>query len=73
MPWERSGKMVVLRQLLRLWKEGGHRVLLFAQTRQVSEGSRAAPFFTVHLCRLHLFDPLTSTCLLFYWYALANS
>jgi DNA excision repair protein ERCC-6 len=27
--------MVVLRQLLRLWREGGHRVLLFCQTRQM--------------------------------------
>jgi DNA excision repair protein ERCC-6 len=35
LPWERSGKMAVLKQLLELWKEGGHRVLVFSQTRQM--------------------------------------
>ena len=33
--WRRSGKMIVVESLLRLWKEQGHRVLLFSQTRQV--------------------------------------
>ena len=35
LPWERSGKMVVLQQLLKLWQSGGHRVLVFSQTRQM--------------------------------------
>lgn len=35
LPYAWSGKMVVLRQLLRLWHEQNHRVLLFAQTRQM--------------------------------------
>lgn len=35
LPHERSGKMKVLKQLLELWKEGNHRVLLFSQTRQM--------------------------------------
>ncbi|GAB5590463.1 DNA repair protein rhp26 [Umbelopsis nana] len=32
---EKSGKMVVVRALLSLWKKEGHRVLLFSQTRQM--------------------------------------
>lgn len=32
---ERSGKLKVLNELLPLWKEQGHKVLLFAQTRQM--------------------------------------
>ncbi|CEI91751.1 hypothetical protein RMCBS344292_06032 [Rhizopus microsporus] len=32
---ERSGKMVVVRALLRMWKQQHHRVLLFCQTRQM--------------------------------------
>ncbi|KAG2174127.1 hypothetical protein INT43_004147 [Umbelopsis isabellina] len=32
---EKSGKMVVVRALLALWKKEGHRVLLFSQTRQM--------------------------------------
>lgn len=32
---ERSGKMKVVAQVLRVWKEQGHRVLLFAQTQQM--------------------------------------
>jgi DNA excision repair protein ERCC-6 len=35
LPYERSGKMKVLRQLLELWKEGKHKVLVFSQTRQM--------------------------------------
>ena len=31
--WRRSGKMVVIESLLRLWKDQGHRVLLFSQTK----------------------------------------
>lgn len=32
---ERSGKMKVIIQVLKVWKEQGHRVLLFAQTQQM--------------------------------------
>eukprot|EP00054_Salpingoeca_dolichothecata_P025480 m.178669 g.178669 ORF g.178669 m.178669 type:complete len:1122 (-) comp25371_c0_seq1:29-3394(-) len=35
LPWQRSGKMIVVEQLLRLWHENHHRVLLFAQTKQM--------------------------------------
>lgn len=34
--WKRSGKMTVVRSLLKIWKKQGHRVLLFTQSRQVS-------------------------------------
>lgn len=33
--WKRSGKLIVVESLLRLWKEQNHKVLLFSQTRQV--------------------------------------
>lgn len=33
--WKRSGKLVVVDSLLKLWKRQDHRVLLFTQTRQV--------------------------------------
>jgi len=33
--WKRSGKMMVVESLLRLWKKQGHKVLLFTQSRQV--------------------------------------
>ena len=33
--WRRSGKMVVVESLLRLWREQGHRVLLFSQTKMM--------------------------------------
>ncbi|KAJ8440817.1 hypothetical protein Cgig2_000705 [Carnegiea gigantea] len=32
---ERSGKMKVVTQVLKMWKEQGHRVLLFSQTQQM--------------------------------------
>eukprot|EP00903_Cladosiphon_okamuranus_P019263 g17709.t1 len=32
---QRSGKLLVLQQILPLWREQGHRVLLFSQTRQM--------------------------------------
>ncbi|KAI9322570.1 SNF2 family N-terminal domain-containing protein [Dichotomocladium elegans] len=32
---EKSGKLVVVRALLKLWKTQGHKVLLFSQTRQM--------------------------------------
>jgi DNA excision repair protein ERCC-6 len=35
---DRSGKLLVLQQVLRMWHQQGHRVLVFAQTRQVSVG-----------------------------------
>ncbi|KAM9847677.1 DNA excision repair protein ERCC-6 [Aulostomus maculatus] len=33
--WKRSGKLVVVESLLRLWFKQGHRVLLFTQSRQM--------------------------------------
>ena len=33
--WRRSGKMVVVESLLRLWSDQGHRVLLFSQTKMM--------------------------------------
>ncbi|XP_076626769.1 uncharacterized protein LOC143344522 [Colletes latitarsis] len=33
--WKRSGKMVVVRSLLKIWKKQGHRVLVFTQGRQM--------------------------------------
>ena len=33
--WKRSGKMIVVQSLLKLWKQQDHRVLLFSQSRQV--------------------------------------
>ena len=32
---DRSGKLIVVRELLRLWIREGHRVLLFSQSRQM--------------------------------------
>lgn len=37
--WKRSGKLIVVESLLRLWFKQGHRVLLFTQSRQVSFSS----------------------------------
>ena len=36
---KRSGKMIVVEALLKMWQEQGHRVLLFSQTRQVRENA----------------------------------
>ncbi|KAJ8418177.1 hypothetical protein AAFF_G00138860 [Aldrovandia affinis] len=33
--WKRSGKLIVVESLLRLWHKQGHRVLLFTQSRQM--------------------------------------
>ncbi|XP_069741423.1 DNA excision repair protein ERCC-6 isoform X2 [Narcine bancroftii] len=33
--WKRSGKMIVVEALLKLWYKQGHRVLLFSQSRQM--------------------------------------
>ena len=35
--WRRSGKMVVVEALLKLWHQQGHRVLLFSQSAAVSQ------------------------------------
>uniref|UniRef100_A0A8C9TFT4 DNA excision repair protein ERCC-6 n=1 Tax=Scleropages formosus TaxID=113540 RepID=A0A8C9TFT4_SCLFO len=35
--WRRSGKLIVVESLLRLWYKQGHRVLLFTQSRQMLE------------------------------------
>ncbi|XP_048864390.1 DNA excision repair protein ERCC-6 isoform X2 [Brienomyrus brachyistius] len=35
--WRRSGKLIVVESLLRLWFKQGHRVLLFTQSRQMLE------------------------------------
>jgi DNA excision repair protein ERCC-6 len=34
--WTKSGKMIVVETLLKLWHAQGHKVLLFSQSRQVS-------------------------------------
>ena len=34
--WRRSGKLVVVEALLKLWHQQGHRVLLFSQSTAVS-------------------------------------
>jgi len=34
--WRKSGKMVVVETLLKLWHKQGHKVLLFTQSRQVN-------------------------------------
>lgn len=36
--WKRSGKLMVVESLLRLWFKQDHRVLLFTQSRQVRGG-----------------------------------
>ncbi|KAG9470575.1 hypothetical protein GDO78_017340 [Eleutherodactylus coqui] len=33
--WKRSGKMIVVQSLLKIWQRQGHRVLLFTQSRQM--------------------------------------
>ncbi|KAJ1720370.1 DNA repair protein rhp26 [Coemansia erecta] len=33
--WKKSGKLTVVRVLLRMWKPQGHKVLIFCQTRQM--------------------------------------
>nr|XP_034993651.1 DNA excision repair protein ERCC-6 isoform X2 [Zootoca vivipara] len=33
--WKRSGKMIVVESLLKIWHKQGHRVLLFSQSRQM--------------------------------------
>ncbi|XP_071941445.1 DNA excision repair protein ERCC-6-like [Antedon mediterranea] len=33
--WKRSGKMIVIESLLKIWKEQNHKVLLFSQSKQM--------------------------------------
>ena len=33
--YKRSGKMIVVRSLLKLWREQGHRALLFSQSKMM--------------------------------------
>jgi DNA excision repair protein ERCC-6 len=33
--WKRSGKMIVIESLLKIWNKQRHKVLLFSQSRQV--------------------------------------
>nr|XP_002736872.2 PREDICTED: DNA excision repair protein ERCC-6-like [Saccoglossus kowalevskii] len=33
--WKKSGKLIVIESLLKLWKKQGHRVLLFTQSKQM--------------------------------------
>lgn len=35
--WKKSGKMIVVEALLKMWKKQGHRVLLFTQSVKVSK------------------------------------
>ena len=44
--WKRSGKLIVVESLLKLWKGQKHRVLLFSQTRQVSRVHQLFPIFS---------------------------
>lgn len=45
----RSGKMIVVEALLKMWHEQGHRVLLFSQTRQVSRGCYSVETSLLHV------------------------
>lgn len=52
--WRRSGKMVVVESLLKLWKAQDHRALLFTQTKQV----RVGPGDNVCMCGSVFLPPL---------------
>ena len=52
--WRRSGKMVVVESLLKLWKAQDHRALLFTQTKQV----RVRPGYNVCTCGSVFLPPL---------------
>lgn len=41
--WKRSGKLIVVESLLKIWHKQSHRVLLFTQSRQVSVRDKVAP------------------------------
>ena len=61
--WKRSGKMVVVETLLRLWKQQGQRVLLFTQSKQVCS-------FNPKLCDFlnYINDAMNMFLLLIYYY-----
>lgn len=40
--WKRSGKAIVVEALLKIWKRQEHKVLLFSQSRQVSDSKPGA-------------------------------
>ena len=44
--WKRSGKMIVVESLLKIWKKQDHKVLLFTQSRQVGR-LHAFSFFII--------------------------
>ena len=49
----RSGKMIVVETLLKLWEKQGHKVLLFTQSRLVSDALLVAMdtlFLWIHCC-----------------------
>lgn len=48
--WKRSGKLIVVESLLKIWHRQGHRVLLFTQSRQVSVRDEAAGRFGTQIC-----------------------
>lgn len=50
--WKRSGKMTLLQELLPLWKQENHRVLIFTQTRRVLDILES---FCIDLVRSTLF------------------
>ncbi|CAL4977231.1 unnamed protein product [Urochloa decumbens] len=54
---ERSGKMKVVEQVLRVWKDQGHRVLLFTQTQQMLDILES--FLTTHDYQYRRMDGLT--------------
>lgn len=54
---ERSGKMKVVEQVLKVWKDQGHRVLLFAQTQQMLD--ILENFLTVREYQYRRMDGLT--------------
>ncbi|CAL4957581.1 unnamed protein product [Urochloa decumbens] len=54
---ERSGKMKVVEQVLRVWKDQGHRVLLFTQTQQMLDILES--FLTAHDYQYRRMDGLT--------------
>lgn len=41
--WRRSGKLIVVESLLKIWHKQSHRVLLFTQSRQVSVRDKGPP------------------------------
>ncbi len=51
--WRRSGKMVVVESLLKLWQTQGHKVLLFTQSKQVCVCVHACVrvMMSCHRCR----------------------